>query len=178
MKTQISSFEIAVADALTKRGWDVFAATKDRGVDLVAFPSLKDGQPVIRIQVKGSRTYAYDRFQGWFNVKPGDLGSNLTDVWVFVCFVPTTKGKLQPQFAAIPPAELLRRLQSYGRVRGDKVDFYLTEHNGRLVDDRNLPRAKVATGEIEIPPERDYTEFWGLNAVDTFRLPTDRPQLQ
>jgi len=162
MKTQISSFEIAVADALTKTGWDVFAATKDRGVDLVAFPSLQDGQPAIRIQVKGSRTYTYDRFQGWFIVKPDDLSNGQTDVWIFVCFVPITKGRLQPQFAAISPAELLRRLGSYGRVRDHKMNFYLTEHNGRLVDNRGFRlRAKNSPGEREVPPERDYTEFWG-----------------
>ena len=44
-----------------------------------------------------------------------------------------------------------------------KVIFYLTEHAGRLVDDRGLPRVKLAAGEVQIAPERDYTDFWGLD---------------
>lgn len=164
VKTQISLFEVAVADALAKRGWDVFAAVKDRGVDLVAFPSLEDGGDAVRIQVKGSRTYAYEpRFQGFFTLKLGQVASSLTDVWVFVCLVPTEKGKLEHQFVAIPRAELLRRLESYGDDRNGRVIFYLTEHADRLVDDRGLPRVKVAAGEVQIAPERDYTDFWGLD---------------
>ncbi len=42
----MDAIELAVADALTGRGWDVFVSHKDRGFDIIVLPSLKE-QPAL-----------------------------------------------------------------------------------------------------------------------------------
>jgi hypothetical protein len=154
----MDAYELAVADALTREGYDVFVPHKDRGVDLVA---LRPGDnQATRLQVKGSRTYG-NVFMGWFKFDWRHLqaSAEMTDFWVFVCLAPSSRGVFRPQFAVIPTGQLVSRLGCYHKA--DPINFYLTEHRldgGRaLVDDRGF-KSQVLTLKPNHP--RVYTEFW------------------
>jgi hypothetical protein len=166
----MDAFEQAVADELTRKGWAVFVPHKDQGVDLVALPSLEQTSAV-RLQVKGSRTYG-PRFQGWYKFRWDKVehAMDITDFWVFVCFVTSPKGRFHPQFAVVPSSELKRRLEA---DKGDPVHFYLTEHwldgERHLVNDRKLPRKKLSKSEISVAPALDFSEFWSGHGEDVWR---------
>lgn len=179
----MDAYELAVADALTGRGWDVFVPHKDRGVDLVVLPSLKETSAV-RIQVKGSRTYS-DKFQGWYRFDRARVseGTNITDFWVFVCLVPSKKGIFHPQFVVLPPAELASRIEQYQKQAKARIDFYLTEFDlageRHLIDDRGLTRSKVRAGRVAIGPDhpRNYSRFWSSRVKDVWsQLPATRQE--
>ena len=150
---------------LGKAGLRVFVPFKDKGVDAVVFTANYDKRS--RIQIKGSTGYADGG--GWYRINISKLteATKTTDYWVFVMTVRGKYGRLSPAFVAIPPDELLRRLNKYSNPSKGRFDFCLGKgmlslHEAEICDDRGLTKAGKGVTSLDLLPgypDRIYTAF-------------------
>lgn len=145
---------------------NVWIPSKDTGVDLLVTDNKMKSSPV-SLQVKLSRDYkapeASDEFDhnliafGWLTLSHEKIEKSPADYWVFVLV--SHERKMKPQFIIIPPAELLKRLETiHGKSK--KYHFYplvmkspSAENEIIALEGRGLQKAdrkSLASGKLEL----------------------------
>mgnify|MGYP000548418718 CR=1 FL=1 len=153
-------YELLAFTELTRQHFEVFFPINDRGIDCVILPSDFRGRP-LKIQIKGSDTHNSllpGQGRGWYQFRATDL-TRTTDFWLFV--LQNRDDRLAPEFVIVPRDELHCRLATYATQSNGKYNMYLDivllAGEKRMIDDRDLPRAAIASAT---GGPRDYTEYW------------------
>ena len=160
----INIYEQWVFDSVEKEGLQVYTPYKDRGIDAVI---TDGGSKFTRIQIKGSR--GYEEGGGWYLVNRAKLEKSLklTDLWVFVWTRAQHAGKLTPEFLAISPDDLMKRLACYSTLSKAGTTWHL--YLGRRLDPfpeqiidarglRDRDRKVTELDGLKDYPKRVYTE--------------------